>query len=203
VYPYPIKAIFKPLKQGQNNQALLQLLLKVNTIMLGKPQMLADANRIIMSEAERLARWHELLKDPLRQKILLKLGEHDKLSFDELLKELKIDDQEELYDQLQVLGDLVTKVKDDQYLLPQKGVSQVFGDQYMLTEEGHDALDELIAYPEIESDNYKEIFDKNGLPKPNFAKSNQRVMVFLSIMIVATVIVFLIAFYFHWKIGRY
>ena len=165
--------------------------------------MPADTHRIVMSEADRLARFHELLKDPFRQKILLKLGEHDKLSFDELLKELKIDDQEELYDQLQVLGDLVTKVKDDPYLLPQKGVSQVFGDQYMLTEGGHDALDELIAYPEIESDNYKEIFDKNGLLKPNFAKSNQRVMVFLSIMIVATVIVFLIAFYFHWKIGRY
>lgn len=165
--------------------------------------MPTDAKRIVMSEADRLARLHELLKDPVRQKLLLKLGEHDKLSIDELMKELKIDDQWELYDQLQVLGDLVTKVKDDQYLLPKKGVSQAFGEQYMLTEKGHDTLDEMIAYPEIESDNYNELFDKDGQLKPNFSKSNQRVKVFLSIMIVATVIIFFIAFYLHWKIGRY
>ncbi len=53
-----------------------------------------------MSDTDKLAQWHEILKDPTRQKILLKLGEHDKLSFDELVKELKIDDQEELYERI-------------------------------------------------------------------------------------------------------
>ncbi len=165
--------------------------------------MLEDVTRIVMSEADRLARWHEFLKDPLRQKILLKLGEHDKLSFDELMKELKIDDQEELYDELQVLGDLVAKVKDDEYSLPKEGDLKTLSDQYMLTEEGHDLVDEMVAFPEIESDNYNEMLDKDGQLKPNFAKSNQRVIAFLSIMIVATIIIFLIAFYFHWKVGRY
>jgi hypothetical protein len=31
---------------------------------------------------DKLAELHEFLKDPLRQKILLKLGEHDGLSLD-------------------------------------------------------------------------------------------------------------------------
>jgi len=112
-----------------------------------------------MSNADRLARLHEFLKDSVRQEILLKLGEHDKLSFDELMKELKIDDQKELYDELKNLDSLVTKVKDDEYSLPKKGVSEMLGEQYMLTEEGHDALDEMIAYPELESDNYRNGFD--------------------------------------------
>jgi len=38
----------------------------------------------------------------LRQKILLKLGEHDSSSFDDLMKELKIDDQQELHSQLKI-----------------------------------------------------------------------------------------------------
>jgi hypothetical protein len=134
--------------------------------------MPADSNRIVMSEDDKLARWHELLKDPVRQKILLKIGKHDKLSFDELLKELKIDDQKELYDELQVLDELVTKVKDENYSLPKEDALKTPSDQYMLTEEGHDAIDDMIAFPEIESDNYNEkMFDKNGLPKQNFTSS--------------------------------
>jgi hypothetical protein len=64
---------------------------------------------------DRLARWHEFLKDPIRQKILLKLGQQDKLSFDELMKDLKIDDQMKLYNELQILRDLVTKAKAENY----------------------------------------------------------------------------------------
>ena len=75
-----------------------------------------------MSDDKLCSNLHELLKDPLRQKILLKLGEHDGLSFDELLKELKIDDQEELHSQLKILGDLVAKTEDDEYLLSEQGV---------------------------------------------------------------------------------
>jgi hypothetical protein len=175
--------------------------LKDNTFKLGKPKMPADSNRIVMSEADKLARWHELLKAPVRRKILLKLGEHDKLSFDELLKELKIEDQEELYSELQVLAELVTKVKDDDYSPPKEDALKTFSDQYMLTEEGHDAVDEMIAFPEIESDNYnEEMFDKNGQPKQNFSSSrNQQTIVFLVILIVAIIIIFLIVSYFHVK----
>jgi hypothetical protein len=166
---------------------------------LGKTKKPADTHRIVMSEADKLARWHEFLKDPVRQKILLKLGEHDKLSFDELMKELKIDDQEELHNELQVLGELVTKVKDEDYSLPKEDVLKTLSDQYMLTEEGHDAVNEMIAHPEIESDNYnEEMFDKNGQPKQNLSSSpKKQVIVFLAILIAAIIIIYLIVSYFH------
>lgn len=104
---------------------------------------------------DKLSELHELVKDPFSQKILLNLGEHDGLSFDDLLKELKIDNQEELHKQLQILGDLVAKTEDDNYLLSEQGVSKSPSGLYKLTEKGHDAVDEMIAFPEIESKNYK------------------------------------------------
>jgi hypothetical protein len=115
--------------------------------------------------ADNLAPLHELLKDPIRQKTLLLLGERDRLSFDDLVKQLKIDDQEELHNQLKILGDLVTKVEDDEYSLTEQGVSKRPGGQYMLTEKGHDAVDEMVAFPEIESENYKQIVNKKFFGK--------------------------------------
>jgi hypothetical protein len=76
------------------------------------------------NNADKLAPLHEILKDPLRQKILLKLGEQNGLSFEDLMKELKIDDQQEVHSQLKILGDLVTKAEDDEYLLSEQGVSK-------------------------------------------------------------------------------
>jgi len=108
------------------------------------------------NNADKLSPLHEILKDPLRQKILLKLGERDGLSFDEMMKELKIDDQQEVHSQLKILGDLITETEDDEYSLSEQGVSKKPGGQYKLTEKGQDAVDEMIAFPEIESENYKE-----------------------------------------------
>lgn len=105
---------------------------------------------------DRLAELHELLKNPIRQKILLKLGEYDRLSFEDLMKELKMDNPQELHSQLEILSDLVTKTEDDEYLLNEQGVSKRLGGQYVLTEKGHNAVDELIFFPEIKFDNYKE-----------------------------------------------
>jgi hypothetical protein len=109
---------------------------------------------------DNLAKLHDLLKNPIRQKILLKLGEHDRLSFEDLMKELKMDNQQELHSQLEILSDLVTKAEDDEYFLSEQGVSKRPGGQYMLTEKGHDAVGELIFFPEIKSDNYKEKIDE-------------------------------------------
>jgi hypothetical protein len=162
--------------------------------------MIADNKRIFMSETGRLARWHEILKDPIRQKILLKLGEHDKLSFDELIKELKTDDQEELYNELQILGDLVTKAKDEDYSPSKEGVLKTFSDQYMLTEEGHNAVDEMIAFPEIESDNYNNTLDKDGKPKQKSWMPmipNWEILFFTAIVIATAIIVVLLLWYFH------
>jgi hypothetical protein len=104
---------------------------------------------------DRLAELHELLKNPIRQKILLKLGEYDRLSFEDLMKELKMDNPQELHSQLEILSDLVTKAEDDDYLLNEQGFSKRPGGQYVLTEKGHNAVDELIFFPEIKFDNYK------------------------------------------------
>lgn len=89
---------------------------------------------------DRLAELHELLKNPIRQKILLKLGEYDRLSFEDLMKELKMDNPQELHSQLEILSDLVTKTEDDEYLLNEQGVSKRPGGQYVLTEKGHNAV---------------------------------------------------------------
>ena len=107
-----------------------------------------------------VAELHEFLKDPLRREILLKLGRHDGISLDELLKELKTSDPQEVLRQLKLLGDLVTKTEDDQYSLTEQGVSRKAGGQYKLNEKGFDAVNEMIAFPEIESANYKEKVDE-------------------------------------------
>jgi len=106
--------------------------------------------------ADKLDQLHEILKEPFRKKILLKLGEHNGLSFDELMKELKMDNREEVGTQLNVLGDLVSKTEYDEYLLSEQGVSKKPGGKYRLTEKGQDAVNEMVALPEIKSENYKE-----------------------------------------------
>ncbi len=48
-----------------------------NSLILGKPQIHNPGIGTDMSD-DRLAELHELLKNPIRQKILLKLGAHDR-----------------------------------------------------------------------------------------------------------------------------
>jgi DNA-binding HxlR family transcriptional regulator len=119
---------------------------------------------------DKLASLHEVLKDPVRQKILLKLGEHDRLSFDDLMKQLKIESPKELNQHLKVLDDLITKTVDDEYSLTENGASRKAGGQYMLTEKGHDALGEMLAFPEIKSENYQQIVNKKFFSKRAFAR---------------------------------
>ena len=110
---------------------------------------------------DKLAELHEILKDPVRQKILLKLGEHNGLTLDELIKELKVDNQQDVLSQLSVLSDLVFKAEEDEeYRLTEQGVTKKAGGQYQLTEKGLDAVNELIVYPEIKADDYKQKIDE-------------------------------------------
>ena len=51
-------------------------------------------------------------------------------------------------------------------------VSKKSGGQYRLTEKGHDAVDEMIAFPEIESENYKAEVNKNFLGKTRLTATN-------------------------------
>ena len=57
------------------------------------------------------------------------------------MKELKIDDQMKLYNELQILRDLVTKAKGENYPFQQKVGSEDISERYVLTEEGHDVVD--------------------------------------------------------------
>ncbi len=104
---------------------------------------------------ERFAQLHEILKDALSQKILLKLGEFDSLSFDDLRNNLKIEDTQELSNQLNTLEKLTI---DGEHV-----VSKQADLQYKLTEKGHYVLDEMIAFPELESDNYTQKVEQSNL----------------------------------------
>jgi DNA-binding HxlR family transcriptional regulator len=122
---------------------------------LGKPQIRNRNIEVVMSQAN-LAKLHDLLQDPVRQKILLKLSRHERLSFEDLKGELKTVGAEELKSQLKILADLITQSQDDEFLLTETGVSKRPIGQYALTEKGHNAVDEMLAFPEITAENYRE-----------------------------------------------
>jgi hypothetical protein len=117
--------------------------------------------------AERLFQIHEVLKEPLRQKILLQLGQNESLTMDELTRKLKIQDSQEISSQL---GILETFTVEGEHLL-----SKQSDEQYILTEKGHYVLDKLIVFPDLKSDDYKKrLFGnveqpvKSTKPKPKW-----------------------------------
>ena len=65
--------------------------------------------------ADRLAELNKILSQPLRQKILLQLGQYDSLTFESLLKNFKIEDPQELSNQIQILGDLLERKNEQEH----------------------------------------------------------------------------------------
>lgn len=108
---------------------------------------------------DSLAQMHEALREPLRQKILLKLGEHASLGLDDLVKGLNYEDSKELSYQLGILERLSV---EGEHLL-----SMQPDGKYSLTAKGHYVLEDMIIYPELESESYREDFGKT-------ARSNRR-----------------------------
>lgn len=102
-----------------------------------------------------LTRLHDIVKDILSQKVLLQLGEHGHLSFDDLISNLKIKDAQELSYQLNTLEKFTI---DGEHLVTKQPDLQ-----YSLTEKGHYVLDEMIAFPELESEDYSQKIRKSGL----------------------------------------
>lgn len=94
-----------------------------------------------------LAQLHEALKEPLRRKILLKLGQNKSLSLNDLAHFLGFEDSKELSYQLGALEKLT--VEGEPLLL------KLADERYSLTEKGHSVLEELIAFPELASENYR------------------------------------------------
>ena len=98
---------------------------------------------------DRLSQIHEVLKDPIRQKILLQLGEHECLTLYDLTENLRAYDIQELSNQLNMLRQLTVEGEN---------LVSNLANKYELTEKGHYVLDEMIAFPELGSDNYREKF---------------------------------------------
>jgi len=111
--------------------------------------------------SDRLSEIHEVIKEPLRQKILLKLGQRNSQDFDELSKSLKITNSSELSNQLNILQEM--KVEGEYLVAKQKNA-------YTLTEKGHEVLAKIIIFPKLASDSYREELTGESsnpkLPKP-------------------------------------
>ena len=89
---------------------------------------------------DRLLDLHEVIKDLLRQKILLKLGQYDSLDFSNLIKSLKISDSLELSNQLSILEEI--KVEGEHLVTKQEN-------SYRLTEKGQLGLDLRLNLAEL------------------------------------------------------
>jgi len=112
--------------------------------------------------SDRLAEMHEVIKEPLRQKILLKLGQRNTRDFDDLSKSLKIPDSVELSNQLKILQEMT--VEGEPLVAKQENT-------YALTEKGHEVLTKIITFPDLASDCYRE---KLLNESPQFNKSKPR-----------------------------
>jgi hypothetical protein len=137
---------------------------------------------IIMS-GDRTFELHEVVKDPLRQKILLKLGQHDSIEFDSLVENLKLTDTQELSNQLVTLQEVTI---EGEHIVTKQGNS------YQLTEKGHEVLDEMIAFPQLGLDNYREKLlgesSNQSKPKPKWF-SPYWIAIFASAVLVVGVII--------------
>jgi hypothetical protein len=106
---------------------------------------------------ERLSRLHKILGEPWRRRILLELSQHDGLSLDALAFILKVKDVDELRRQLTGLEQVTF---EGEFL-----ISNLNG--YRLTEQGHFVLDEMLAFPELKSEEYKQKWgDQKDKPPP-------------------------------------
>ena len=135
--------------------------------------------------SDRLLDLHEVVKEPLRHRIFLKLGQYNSLDFNDLLKSLKISDSLELSNQLSILEEITV---EGEHLVTKQENS------YRLTEKGHEVLDKIIVFPELTFDDYKEkLSDKSS--QPNQSKPKPKwftpywVAIFVSTIIVMGIVI--------------
>jgi hypothetical protein len=122
-------------------------------------------------DSSRRSELNEILKEPLRQKILLKFGQHNNLSIDELARFLKLA-QTQIEYELRALQDLSI---DGEHLLTNEG------NMYALTEKGHYVLNSMIAFPELACDNQSKT-------KPKWFTPYWAILIVLTIIITGIVI---------------
>jgi hypothetical protein len=129
---------------------------------------------------ERLSRVNAILKEPLRQRILLEFGKHKNLTINELTKNLKIYNNQELISQLNFLEQITF---DEAHLLS-KQLSSGSDEYYTLTDKGHDVLMALILMPELKSEN----FASQTITKPKWF-TPYWIVIFVSTIIVVGIII--------------
>ena len=122
-------------------------------------------------DSSRRIELHEVLKEPLRQKILLKLGQHNRLSNDDLAKLLKLP-LTEIDGELSALQDLTV---DNEHLVVKDGTL------YSLTEKGHDVLDCMISLPEL-------THESQPKPKPKWFTPYWAALIVLTVIVTGVVI---------------
>lgn len=122
-------------------------------------------------DSSRRIELHEVLKEPLRQKMLLKLGRHSSLTIDDFAKQLMLD-QAEIDSQLRALLDLTV---DDEHLVTKEN------NAYKLTEKGHYVLDCMIAFPELTCRDQTK-------PKPKWFTLYWATLILLTVIVTGVVI---------------
>jgi hypothetical protein len=122
-------------------------------------------------DSSRRIELHEVLKGSLRQKILLKLGQHNSLSIDSLAELLRTG-QSEVEGELSALQSLTVH---GEHLVTKDG------NAYALTEKGHDVLDCMIAYPEL-------TLESQSKPKPKWFTPYWVALIVLTVIVTGVVI---------------
>jgi hypothetical protein len=82
----------------------------------------------------------DILKDPLSKRILLQIRQHESMSIDSLMLNLKINDQQLIKNRLKKLSDIDKAIEPDS-----KSLMQTPGEQYVLTERGHEIVLQLLT----------------------------------------------------------
>jgi DNA-binding HxlR family transcriptional regulator len=127
---------------------------------------------------DKIVKLHKVVKEPLRQKILLQLGLHKKMTFNDLMKSLEIQDSQELRNQLNILEKMIIEGK---HLVIKQANSS-----YRLTEKGQYVLDKMITYPQLRSDSYPKLHSNIPKPKPIWFKPYWITMVVATIVVSVT-----------------
>jgi hypothetical protein len=108
-----------------------------------------------------IAKIHIVVREPLRQKILLQLVSRN-MTFNDFMSTFKIKDKQELNKQL----DFLEKVKIQKEYLVVKQTDLA----YQITEKGRYVLEKMNIYPQLSSNNYTKLFRNIAKPKQKWVK---------------------------------
>lgn len=122
-------------------------------------------------DSSRRIELHEILKEPLRQKILLKLGYHKSLTTDDFVKLLELN-QAEIDTALKALLDTTI---DGEHLVTKED------NAYSLIEKGNDILNIMITFPELTCDSKTKL-------KPKWFTPYWAILIILTVLVTGVVI---------------